>query len=108
MDPITTVLILLLAVTIFALLASKIGVAYPTMMVVGGLAICFLPNLKMGVCLEPRLIFIIFLPPLLYGAAWQMSWKDFWANRRTISFCRPWVWFSSPPPRHRVHWAMWL
>ncbi len=85
MDPINSIPILMLAVAVFALLASKIGVPYPTMMVVGGLVICFLPGLE-RFQVEPRLIFTLFLPPLLYGAAWQTSWKEFWSNRRTIFF----------------------
>ncbi len=82
----------MLAVTVFALLASKIGVPYPTMMVIGGLVICFIPSLFagnknagfQGIDIPPSLIFTIFLPPLLYGAAWQLSWKEFWASRRPI------------------------
>src|SRR5882762_116702 len=31
------------------------------------------------------LIFIIFLPPLLYEAAWYTSWKDLWRWRRVIT-----------------------
>jgi CPA1 family monovalent cation:H+ antiporter len=83
MDPVTTVVVLMLAVAVFALLASKIGIPYPTMMVIGGLVICCVPRLH-TVDLEPRLIFTLFLPPLLYGAAWQTSWKEFWTNRRPI------------------------
>ncbi|HVT82793.1 MAG TPA: Na+/H+ antiporter [Phycisphaerae bacterium] len=89
MDAATTVILLMLAVTVFALLASKIGIPYPTMMVIGGLAICFVPTILAGKTIQsfeipPSLIFTIFLPPLLYGAAWQISWKEFWASRRPI------------------------
>ncbi|RZK53859.1 MAG: Na+/H+ antiporter, partial [Hymenobacter sp.] len=35
---------------------------------------------------EPDVIFLIFLPPLLYEAAWTTSWKDFWRWRRVILF----------------------
>jgi CPA1 family monovalent cation:H+ antiporter len=82
-DPATSVILLMLAVTVFALLAGKIGIPYPTMMVLGGLVICFLPNLQ-ALSIPPSLIFTIFLPPLLYGGAWQLSWKEFWAGRRPI------------------------
>ena len=84
MDPITTVLVLLLAVAVFALLATKLGLPYPTMMVVGGLVICFLPKLR-AVEIEPDIVFKFFLPPLLYGGAWQISWKDFRSDWRPIS-----------------------
>ena len=35
--------------------------------------------------LDPDLVFLIFLPPLLYEAAWYTSWKDFWRLRGAIS-----------------------
>jgi monovalent cation/hydrogen antiporter len=89
MDP-TTILILLFLVTILALVAKRIHVPYPTVMVVGGLAICFLPRLGIfpalqSVTVPPKVIFTIFLPPLLYGAAWVTSWKDFRVYFRPIA-----------------------
>jgi CPA1 family monovalent cation:H+ antiporter len=36
--------------------------------------------------ISPDIIFLIFLPPLLYEAAWFTSWKDFWRWRRVILF----------------------
>jgi CPA1 family monovalent cation:H+ antiporter len=40
--------------------------------------------------IEPDLVFFIFLPPLLYEAAWRVSWKEFWRWRRVIiSFAFP-------------------
>jgi CPA1 family monovalent cation:H+ antiporter len=35
--------------------------------------------------INPEIIFIAFLPPLLYEAAWNTSWKEFWRYRRVIS-----------------------
>lgn len=35
--------------------------------------------------LEPDLVFLIFLPPLLYEAAWYTSWKEFWKWKRPIA-----------------------
>lgn len=65
------------------MLAQKIKVSYPIVLVVGGLVISFIPSLP-PVDIDPQLIFLIFLPPLLYDAAWQTSWKDFWKFRRVI------------------------
>lgn len=46
--------------------------------------------------IDPELIFFIFLPPLLYEAAWQVSWKQFWKWRRVItSFAFPIVILTS-------------
>ncbi|MFD2865305.1 Na+/H+ antiporter [Mucilaginibacter antarcticus] len=75
----------LLAVILFSvMLAQKIKVAYPILLVLIGLPLGFVPFLQ-GVEIQPELIFIIFLPPLLYEAAWYTSWKDFWKWRRVIS-----------------------
>ena len=74
----------LLAVILFVvMLAEKIKVAYPILLVLAGLALGFVPALS-GIEIEPDLIFAIFLPPLLYEAAWSTSWKDFWKFRRII------------------------
>ncbi|MDQ0965683.1 Na+/H+ antiporter [Flavobacterium sp. W4I14] len=75
----------LLAIILFVvMLAQKIRVAYPILLVIAGLALSFLPVLR-NIEIEPELIFVIFLPPLLYEAAWNTSWKDFWKWRRVIS-----------------------
>jgi CPA1 family monovalent cation:H+ antiporter len=45
---------------------------------------------------EPELLFIIFLPPLLYEAAWSTSWKELWRWRRIIfSFAFVVVFFTA-------------
>jgi CPA1 family monovalent cation:H+ antiporter len=66
------------------MLAQKIKIAYPILLVLIGLPLGFVPFLK-GIEIQPELIFVIFLPPLLYEAAWNTSWKDFWKWRRVIS-----------------------
>ena len=74
------VLVILLLVT----LAQKIKIAYPVILVVGGLLISLLPGLPQ-IKINPELIFIVFLPPLLYDAAWETSWKDLWRWKRVIT-----------------------
>ncbi|MDN5289385.1 MAG: Na+/H+ antiporter [Mucilaginibacter sp.] len=75
----------LLAIILFSvMLAQKLKIAYPILLVLIGLPLGFVPGLK-GIEIEPDLIFAIFLPPLLYEAAWNTSWKDFWKWRRVIS-----------------------
>jgi Na+/H+ antiporter len=75
----------LLAIILFSvMLAQKIKIAYPIVLVLIGLPLGFVPFLQ-GVEIQPELIFVIFLPPLLYEAAWNTSWKDFWKWRRVIS-----------------------
>jgi CPA1 family monovalent cation:H+ antiporter len=74
---------LLVAVAALALLARKISVPYPILLVLGGLVIALFPSLP-RIRLEPDLVFLIFLPPLLYPAALMTSWRDFRANLRPI------------------------
>jgi Na+/H+ antiporter len=75
---------LLFVIVFVVMLAQKLKIAYPILLVLIGLPLGFLPFLK-GIEIEPDLIFVIFLPPLLYEAAWNTSWKDFWKWRRVIS-----------------------
>ncbi|OCX52148.1 Na+/H+ antiporter [Mucilaginibacter sp. PPCGB 2223] len=75
---------LLVIILFVVMLAQKIRVAYPILLVLAGLPLGFVPFLR-GIQIEPDLIFVIFLPPLLYEAAWNTSWKDLWKWRRVIS-----------------------
>lgn len=67
---------LLFVVMLLVMLAQKIRVAYPIFLVLAGLGIGFIPGIP-ALKLDPDLIFLIFLPPLLYEAAWNTSWKEF-------------------------------
>ena len=75
---------LIIAIVLLVMLADKIKVAYPVLLVLAGLGICFIPGIPV-VHINPELIFIIFLPPLLYDAAWSISWKELWRWRRIVS-----------------------
>src|SRR5882757_10336518 len=75
---------LLLAVAIFGLVARKLHIPYPILFLMGGLVIGWIPKLP-PVRLSPDLVFLFFLPPLLYPAALFTSWRDFRANLRLIS-----------------------
>ncbi|MFN7688577.1 MAG: cation:proton antiporter, partial [Sphingobacteriales bacterium] len=76
-------LILLVVIVLLIMLANRIRVAYPVLLVVAGLLISFIPGIPV-LRIDPELIFIIFLPPLLYEAAWAISWKELWRWRRII------------------------
>ena len=78
----------LLAIIIaLVMVSNRLKVAYPVLLVLGGLAISFVPNLP-TIRIDPELIFIIFLPPLLYDAAWANSIKELFKWRRTDrQFC---------------------
>lgn len=55
--------------------ANKLRIAYPILLVIGGLLISFIPGLP-TVKIDPDLIFFIFLPPLLFEASWSVSFKE--------------------------------
>jgi Na+/H+ antiporter len=77
-------LLLLSSAFILILLARRVKIPYPIFLVLAGLAIGFIPGMPV-INIEPELIFLIFLPPLLYEAAWWTSWNDFWKWKRPIS-----------------------
>ena len=72
-------LVLLLFVVVLGLLARKLGTPYPIVMVIGGLVLGLVPGIPQAT-LDPDLIFLVVLPPLLYAAAWTTSWRDFRYN----------------------------
>jgi CPA1 family monovalent cation:H+ antiporter len=83
MPSVEIVLGLLLAVTALALLARRAHVPYPILLVLGGLVLGFVPGLR-PVQLDPDVVFLIFLPPLITAAGWYTSVRDLKANRRAI------------------------
>ncbi len=78
------ILVLLAAVAVLATLANRINIPYPILLVLGGLVLGFVPGLP-SVQLDPDVVFLLFLPPLLYVSALFTSWRDFRANIRAIS-----------------------
>jgi CPA1 family monovalent cation:H+ antiporter len=78
------ILVLLVVAAALAVAAERLKVPYPILLVVGGLALAFIPGLP-AVKINPELVLLLFLPPLLFGAAWLTSWRDFAANTRPIS-----------------------
>lgn len=80
----TVFLLLLFFVALFGIFARKLSMPYPIVMLLGGLALSFVPGIP-RITLNPDLIFLIFLPPLLYSSAWSTSIRDFRANMIQIS-----------------------
>lgn len=86
---------LILIILALVMLSDKLGLAYPIVLVIGGLVISFTSKFS-HVTINPDLVFFIFLPPLLYEASWQTSWKEFWRWKRVItSFAFPIVIITS-------------
>lgn len=83
MESFQTFILLMFAAAILVAIAQKIFIPYPLALVIGGIAIGFTPGLK-PIALEPNLILPIVLPPMLYYAAFGISFKEFRHNFREI------------------------
>ena len=82
-DKVELVLGLLAAVAGIAVLERKLPIPYPILLVLGGLLLSLIPGLP-PVRITPEIVFVIFLPPMLYPAALFTPWRDFHANLRPI------------------------
>ena len=65
-------------------IANKRKLPYPVLLVAAGLLIGFIPDLP-DLALDPNVVFVIILPPLLYDAASKISWQEFRTSIRPIS-----------------------
>lgn len=84
MNDVATILILLVVVTALAQVTDRIHIPYPILLVLAGIGIGFIPGLP-ALVVDPEVVFLIFLPPVLYAAAWNTSWPDFKQSIRPIS-----------------------
>src|ERR1700743_1465710 len=82
-DSLLLIVSLLFLVSMLAMLSDKLRISYPIFLVLAGLGISLIPGIPQ-IELDPDIVFVIFLPPLLYSAAWYTSWRDFWRMRRPI------------------------
>ena len=69
-------LVLLFVTIVVGALAKRLNTPYPILLVMAGLLVSFVPAVP-RISLNPDVIFFIFLPPLLYAAAWNTSWREF-------------------------------
>jgi monovalent cation/hydrogen antiporter len=72
-------LTLLVGVAALALVAKRLRIAYPIVLVLGGLLLSLIPHVP-RVSLNPELVFLVILPPLIFSAAFNTSWRDFRQN----------------------------
>jgi monovalent cation/hydrogen antiporter len=84
MEGLELVLLLLAVVAAVTLLAERIGIPYPILMVVAGLAIGLVPAIP-SVELDPETVLAVFLPPILFSGAYFLSVRDLWRNIRPIT-----------------------
>ena len=75
---------MLLAVSVLVTLARRLSIPYPIFLVVAGVGISAIPGVP-HVSIEPDLVLLIFLPPLLYSAAFFTDLRAFKRNLDSIS-----------------------
>ena len=77
------ILLLLAVVAGLTVVARWLAIPYPIVMTIGGLALSFVPNLP-RVELPPEIVFLVFLPPILFAAAYTMSPRELRMYARPI------------------------
>src|SRR5919201_1553869 len=75
---------LLVAIAGLSALARHLSVPYPIVLVIGGALVGFVPGLP-EVKLNPDVVLVVFLPPLLYGSAFFANFNDLRANMRGLT-----------------------
>jgi CPA1 family monovalent cation:H+ antiporter len=83
MELVHALLALIAACVAFALVARHARIPYAVILVLGGMAMAFVPGLP-HVTLDPQIALAFFLPPLLQASAWRTDWRAFRANLRPI------------------------
>jgi Na+/H+ antiporter len=75
---------LLVVVGVVAVLAKRLQIPPPILLVLAGVALALLPGMP-SIELAPELVLLVVLPPLIYSASVAMSWREFRFNLRPIS-----------------------
>ena len=75
---------LLVSVAVLSAAARSVNIPYPIVLVVGGLVLGFVPGMP-TVELAPELVLVVFLPPLLYSAAFFANLNELRRDARGIS-----------------------
>lgn len=83
MENYSIIIFILIVMIGLSALADKIKLPYPVLLITAGIAVGFIPALP-DIEINPEIIFLIFLPPLLYDAAFNISFTEFRTNINTI------------------------
>ncbi|MFS2155304.1 Na+/H+ antiporter [Rhizobium sp. Rhizsp42] len=95
---------LLLAVVVLELAAQRLRLPPAAALIVGGAALAFVPGIP-AVTIDPNLILVIFLPPLLLSSAYRTVWLDFKQYFAAISsLAIGAVVFTTVSVGYVVHW----
>lgn len=84
MENYTAILVIMAVMIAASGLADKIKLPSPVLLILIGMGIGFIPTMP-EVIIDPEIVMLLFLPPLLYDAAFKISFKDFRTNINTIS-----------------------
>ena len=84
MSVLEVILIALSTLVVLAILAERLRIPYPVLLVLGGIVLGLVPGLP-SMTFQPNLIFLLFVPPLLLSTAWRASWHEWRANLRPIA-----------------------
>ena len=84
MEAFELVLLLIAVVAAVTVIAERIDVPYPILMVIAGLGLGLIPGMP-RIELAPETVLVIFLPPILFSAAYFLSPRDLWRNVRPIT-----------------------
>lgn len=84
MENYSIVIFILALMIVFTAIAEKIKLPNPIVLITVGMAIGFIPSIP-NIEINPEIIMLIFLPPLLYDAAFNISFKEFKTHAQTIS-----------------------
>jgi Na+/H+ antiporter len=83
MNGVGLITFLLFGVIALAIISKKYKFPFPIVLVLSGIVISLIPGLPV-ISLQPDIIFLIFLPPLLYDASWNTNWYNLKINKRPI------------------------
>lgn len=84
MENYSVVLFILVIMVGLSALAGRSKIPYPVLLILGGIIVGFIPSVA-RIKIDPEVIFLIFLPPLLHDAAFNISFKEFRTHLNTIS-----------------------
>jgi len=84
MENFKIVVFILAILIVLTALANRRNLPYPVLLVGAGLIIGFVPQLP-NLALNPEVVFVIILPPLLYDAASKTSWHEFRTSIKPIA-----------------------
>ncbi len=84
MEHYTLILLILGLIVFLTALAERLHFSSPIFLIISGIGLSFLPGFQ-PVHIDPEIIFLLFLPPLLYDAAIKVPQKEFKEHFSTIS-----------------------